>query len=109
MSATTIELKRQIAALTKQLEKAIQEEETLNKLPLNHYVAILIHGRLCNHNHTDGCGWYYEVKNDIHDFAGSTHSYYVKKADKVIESMRANCDIDEAEYKHVLDAILSVM
>lgn len=48
-------------------------------------VAILLHDRNCHHNHTDGCGWQYAVRNGIHDWNEFAHKEYLKKAQEIIE------------------------
>lgn len=32
-----------------------------------------LHGLLCTWNHTDGCGWFYEIKNKEDDWLGHAH------------------------------------
>jgi hypothetical protein len=54
----------------------------------DHQLAKELHGMLCNQNHTDGCGWYYEVHSKIDDWTGSNHTEYLKKAQKMI----CHCD-----------------
>jgi len=36
-------------------------------------VSIMIHELLCLSNHTDGCGWYYEIENAKHDWDKPYH------------------------------------
>lgn len=50
----------------------------------DHQLAKELHSMLCTHNHTDGCGWHYEVHNKIEDWTGHAHSEYLKKAQKLI-------------------------
>jgi len=54
----------------------------------DHQLAKELHGMLCTHNHTDGCGWHYEVKNKKDDWTSHAHSEYLKKAQKMI----CHCD-----------------
>lgn len=56
--------------------------KSLTKVPK---VAILLHDRNCGHNHTDDCGWFYAVSNDIHDWNEYAHKEYLKKAQEVID------------------------
>lgn len=49
-------------------------------------LAIFLHKNLCKWNHTDGCGWYYEINNDIHDWSGSAHIRYWNITNKLITS-----------------------
>ena len=50
----------------------------------DHQLAKELHGMLCTWNHTDGCGWHYEIKNKQDDWTGHAHSEYLKKAQKLI-------------------------
>ena len=55
-------------------------------LPENQRMAILLHKKLCNSNHTDQCGWYYEVNGIEHDWTRWTHSKYLEKANNLISN-----------------------
>jgi hypothetical protein len=59
----------------------------------DHQLATELHSMLCNQNHTDGCGWFYEIKMKKDDWTGYAHTEYLKKAQKMI------CHCDE----HKLD------
>jgi hypothetical protein len=50
----------------------------------DHQLAKELHGMLCTHNHTDGCGWHYEFNNKKDDWFGHAHTEYLKKAQKMI-------------------------
>ena len=85
------ELERELAQHKAELEKLIKEEkeaaekaqaEIDNNDPLKQ-LAIRLHGILCKHNHTDGCSWYYEVKNERHNWIGHEHQSWLKKAREV--------------------------
>lgn len=51
-------------------------------LDINHELAEFLHTELCNHNHTDGCGWFYEGN----DWEGYAHKKYLEKANKILET-----------------------
>lgn len=51
-------------------------------------LAIQLHGMLCNYNHTDGCGWHYEIYNGVHDWTKGEHSRWLMKA----QSMKCKCE-----------------
>jgi hypothetical protein len=85
------ELERELAQRKTELEKLIKEEkeelakaqaEIDNNDPLKQ-LAIQLHTTLCTWNHTDGCGWYYEVSNERHDWNGHSHKDWLKKAREV--------------------------
>lgn len=65
--------KQELAELETQLEVAKNEPEDIQ-------LARQLHNLLCQWNHTDGCGWYYESKNKKEDWAGQAHARYLSKA-----------------------------
>ena len=67
-------------------ERRILEKEYESLLPENERIAILLHNNLCHSNHTDRCGWYYEMKGVIHDWSKYQHKQYLEKANKLIQS-----------------------
>lgn len=76
MNKSSSEIDDQIKELIKQRDIALAAEQKLKTLSLSQRVAIIIHDNMCSHNHTDGCGWHYEIKNGIHDFSGSAHKHW---------------------------------
>jgi len=48
-------------------------------------LAIYIHTKKCKANHTDGCSWYYDIKDLEHDWTSYTHKEYLKKAIGVLD------------------------
>lgn len=46
-------------------------------------LALFLHS-FCRHNHDDGCGFYYEISNNEHNWAGYSHAEYLKKAENLI-------------------------
>lgn len=80
------DLKSQIDTLEAQLEnlrrqKMIEDAEAAARSP-THNLAIEMHEALCVHNHTDACGWHYEIKKGVHDWAGE-HARWLGKAAKI--------------------------
>lgn len=69
--------KAEMAKLEKELERAKLESP-------DHQLAKELHGMLCTWNHTDGCGWFYEMKNKEDDWTGRAHGEYLKRAQKLI-------------------------
>lgn len=50
-------------------------------------LAIFLHDKNCTSNHTDDCGWYYEVskeKLDWHDWNGYSHQKWFERAEEVL-------------------------
>lgn len=73
-NATKIqELKKQIADLE-------AEDAAIKAMTPEQQLALTLHNKLCRWNHTDGCGWFYEMKNGIDDWNRSAHGEYLTKA-----------------------------
>lgn len=80
-----------IFGIEEQIKKHSQEladlklklEEAKKESP-DHQLAKELHSIKCRWNHTDGCGWYYEMKNKQDDWTGSSHGEYLKKAQRLI-------------------------
>ena len=91
MAETVKELDKLIQEQEKNLAKLRRQKEKLEaqKLTPEQELAIELHKKLCRWTHTDGCGWYYEMKDGIHEWDGgqySAHREWLKKAQKVIAS-----------------------
>lgn len=48
-------------------------------------LALFLHDNFCIWNHTDGCGWYYEIHSQQHDWNQSSHQSYYRQAKKMIK------------------------
>jgi len=75
------EMERQLKQRQKLLAVAKRELDTSTP---THHLAIAMHERLCRWNHTDGCGWHYEIKNGIHNWDSSSHRFWLQKAHLVM-------------------------
>jgi hypothetical protein len=73
--------KQELAELEKSLVTAKLESP-------DHQLARELHSMLCKWNHTDGCGWFYEIRNKQDDWNGSAHGTYLKKAQKLIHTCK---------------------
>lgn len=76
------ELQKKIDELTNELEEEKEELAKSNLDPNDIELAELLHNYLCHHNHTDGCGWYYESW----DKPGWSKNWYLEKAHKLHEN-----------------------
>ena len=76
----------EIADLERQLG-ILQKEDPEKQL------ARELHSQFCTHNHTDGCGWFYEVRNGIDDWSDSSHADWLDRAGKVL----AQCQKDNID------------
>ena len=82
--------KKEIAELEAALVRAKKE-------PPNQKLARTLHCMLCNWNHTDGCSWFYEVKNKDEDWTGWAHGEYLKKANMLIHQCeQKGIEVDRA-------------
>lgn len=62
-------------------------EEAKNNSP--EHLARQLHSMACSWNHTDGCGWFYEIdKNGVDNWSGSSHEHYLKKAIRLMHSCK---------------------
>lgn len=62
-------------------KKLAQENQPLAKL------AIRLHDVFCGYNHTDGCAWGYEARNDKHDWSGQAHRRWMERTELVIKKI----------------------
>lgn len=80
--------KDQIDAARAQLEQRMSElddaEQMLASMTPDQILAQTLHDSWCRHNHTDGCGWMYEMSKTGDDWHGSAHASWRTKAAKII-------------------------
>lgn len=67
-----------------QAKKFIQQHRQLTDVQ---QLAIQLHKSQCGWNHDDGCGWYYEMENGVHNWQGSEHTSWLGRAKKLIADM----------------------
>lgn len=77
----------QAIADLKQEKAALMEQTPAQQL------AVAIHDIDCRWNHTDGCGWLYEIHKGVADWTGYAHARYLLKAKKLMEML--------PEYGHI--------
>lgn len=53
-------------------------------------LAVLLHKKLCHANHTDGCSWEYEFRDEMPDWNASIHSEYLHKARLMLGFLNKN-------------------
>ena len=63
-------IEKKIAARKAQIAKA--DSESKKNGPLTD-LACKLHSVLCTYDHTDGCGWYYEILKGVHNWQGNAH------------------------------------
>ena len=96
MMKDTIEsVQNEIEKLNVKLAELEKERDYLESLPPVEQLAIEIHNMTCHHNHADGCGWYYEIHNGIHDWSGHAHSRALQTAKRAITmSKKENISVE---------------
>lgn len=105
---TTYEIDREIAKLQQERERAVKREAVFKTLPLDQRVAIILHKCQCFQNHTDGCGWFYEIKGETHDFTRSEHRHWLGKAQRAIDRLKQVIDLsDEDQYLDLIEAVVA--
>lgn len=93
------ELEKEIAEKTAEIDRLKKAEEELDKLGVEYKMAIRLHECLCHHNHTDGCGWHYEIKNGIHDWNGREHQFWLFMTKNFYSRLAAENISEEIAFK----------
>lgn len=87
MIETVADIERELQSLEtkkKALEKSLEVARQLQVTGPEYDLAIFLHSKFCHGNHTDGCSWYYAVKDGMHDWSDYAHEEYLKKARLVL-------------------------
>lgn len=74
-----------IASLKAEIDKLEREQALFESLSEDKQLAIALHDMKCTWNHTDGCGWYYEISNGSHNWTGHAHESWLNKAKELIK------------------------
>lgn len=84
-----------LSELKEEQENILQEIKRLEnpepELPI-HKVAIYLHDNFCSGNHTDGCGWGYEICDDIHDWKAFAHTSWLRFAEQFVKKFPHTID-----------------
>ena len=88
MSEILNKLEKEIAEGERKLAEARAWLENtkadLAAMPPEKKLAVALHELLCHSNHTDGCGWFYEIRNNVHDWNRGTHNDYLQMANRFV-------------------------
>lgn len=79
------EMEREIQRRRQEIEAA---EEALDRTTPVHRLAIVLHDKFCRWNHTDGCGFFYEVNKGVHSWSSREHQNWLAKADALMQRVR---------------------
>jgi len=74
------EIDKEIIHLKTEIKRLEKEQEQLSNMGPEEELAVLLHSKFCRHNHTDGCGWFYEIDDGIHNWERNAHREYLEKA-----------------------------
>lgn len=88
------EMNGEIQRREKELIELKRKHVAIKAEPKNQKLARHLHDKLCNFNHTDGCGWYYEIRNGIDDWSGHAHSAYLTKANLLLTAAKTPGPVD---------------
>lgn len=52
-------------------------------------VVIKLHDKFCHYDHTEGCGWHYEISKGIHQWGGNgtAHHRWMETATNLVEGI----------------------
>ena len=82
------DLEQALLDLAERKLKLAQARANLTALSPTHQLAISLHEKFCNWNHTDGCSWWYAVKDGVHDWSEDSHRSYFNKAHQVMTRLK---------------------
>lgn len=71
------DLEAQIVKRREELARAREQHESTAPV---YQLAIALHDKMCRWNHTDGCGWMYQIHKGVHDWNAHEHSAWLNKA-----------------------------
>lgn len=80
MARRITNLQDRISQLEAELNKARDALDRAEKQDPIYQLAEQLHDRLCRHNHTDGCGWFYEIQGGEPNWAEEAHDKYLAHA-----------------------------
>lgn len=84
---TRVDIVKKREELQRELEELEIEENRLLSLSDDARLAEELHAMQCNWNHTDGCGWFYEIHKGLVDWTGHAHAKWLSKARSVMKEL----------------------
>lgn len=66
-----------------EIKRLSAEKNRLAALSPEAKLAEALHDTTCRWNHTDQCGWFYEIHDSVVNWDGHSHSAYLTKARKL--------------------------
>ena len=90
MAQRLTNLQDRISRLEADLNKARDELDRVQKQDPIYLLAEELHDRLCKHNHTDGCSWFYEFQGDGPNWSAWAHEKYLAHAQRLTHFCEAH-------------------
>src|SRR5690348_7949896 len=92
-------IQEKITEHQQEIAKLQMEQQRLDSLAPDKRLADALHSKLCHWNHVDGCGWFYEAKDD---WDRNSHQMYLIKARELIRKVP---DVDVSDLICVVEAL----
>lgn len=77
-----------IEKLEADLQKLRGEREAMIKMPANQKLAIQLHSSTCFGDYSEHCGWFWEIKDGVHDWSRDSHKRRLHSANIIIDKMK---------------------
>ena len=77
-----------IEKMEAELKKLKDEREAMVQMPANQRLAIQLHSSTCSSDHTEHCGWFWEIKDGVHDWSRYSHKRRLHSANIIIGKMK---------------------
>lgn len=71
-----VKVETEMNKIQQQIEELYSEDKKL---------AIFLHSKHCHHNHTDGCSWFYDINDGLHDWNAYSHKDWLQKAQGILK------------------------
>lgn len=80
----------EIAEHQRAIKELDAERAAFGAMTEDQQLAMSLHDAFCRWNHTDGCGWFYEVHKGIDDWDGHSHARWLTN----VKAVRAQLPAD---------------
>ena len=107
MKEDLVREQRRLEQELKGIKKKLKNYDKYIDLPDDQHLAIHLHDKMCKFNHTDGCDWFYRIKNEVHDWDSYAHKEWLQKASKILKS-RLVLESDKP-IKKIIDDLTDVL
>lgn len=99
--ATLEKVEAEISRRLEEIEELQVSLELLKTEPGDYALARKLHSEQCTWNHTDGCGWFYEISNGIHDWSGYQHGVYLGRARRLFSECAKDGITPDTVFKYI--------